>query len=543
MSTPRPVAPEQDQPAAAFFLGKNIGQTLVTEEAARWLPVGVLVLLCGLTLWRILALNDGHFSYSLDDPYIHLALAENLIHGHYGVNLHEVSAPSSSLLWPFLLAPFTLLPWSAYAPLLLNFFSAAASLLLLHRVLDRSLSTVPPHRRHLFAGIIGVVFLLATNQIGLMFTGMEHALQVTLSLLLVAGLIEERESGSAPWWLAAALMLGPLVRYENLALSGPALLYLGQRGQWRTVLVSGSLLAVSLGAFSAFLHAHDLSLLPNSVLAKSNVAAGGGSAALTQNLLTNLTSNRGFLLSLLLLVFLCAAALMRDARDGALALWMSLGLLGHLAAGRFGWYHRYELYIWAASLLLLLYLARNTIAEALRHQASYKVVGCGVLFLLLACRPYLEPLLSTPVASNNIYEQQYQMHRFVTAYLGAPVAVNDLGWVSFQNDQYVLDLYGLASMEALRQRQERDRQDVAWMDEMARARDVNLAMLYRSWFPMVPKGWVPLGTLYLGRRKITPASDAVMFYAINAAAAEALRPKLEAFSQTLPGKARFTFAE
>lgn len=42
--------------------------------------------------------------YTLDDPYIHLSLAENLLRGHYGVNLDEVASPSSSILYPFLLA-------------------------------------------------------------------------------------------------------------------------------------------------------------------------------------------------------------------------------------------------------------------------------------------------------------------------------------------------------------------------------------------------------------------------------------------------------
>jgi hypothetical protein len=38
-------------------------------------------------------MTRGHFSYSLDDPYIHLALAQQIIRGHYGLNPGEVSAP------------------------------------------------------------------------------------------------------------------------------------------------------------------------------------------------------------------------------------------------------------------------------------------------------------------------------------------------------------------------------------------------------------------------------------------------------------------
>ena len=49
-------------------------------------------------------LADGHLIYTLDDPYIHLAVARNILLGGYGVNATEFSSPSSSILWPWLLA-------------------------------------------------------------------------------------------------------------------------------------------------------------------------------------------------------------------------------------------------------------------------------------------------------------------------------------------------------------------------------------------------------------------------------------------------------
>ena len=52
----------------------------------------------------VIAVSSPVSFYTLDDPYIHMALAENLARGHFGVNLGEVSNPSSSILWPWLLA-------------------------------------------------------------------------------------------------------------------------------------------------------------------------------------------------------------------------------------------------------------------------------------------------------------------------------------------------------------------------------------------------------------------------------------------------------
>lgn len=54
----------------------------------------------------ILMLDAGHFVSTLDNPYIHLALAQNIREGLCGITLSGNAAPSSSILWPLPLAPF-----------------------------------------------------------------------------------------------------------------------------------------------------------------------------------------------------------------------------------------------------------------------------------------------------------------------------------------------------------------------------------------------------------------------------------------------------
>ena len=41
----------------------------------------LFAILCEIA--AIMILNHGVFTYTLDDPYIHMALAENILHGHY----------------------------------------------------------------------------------------------------------------------------------------------------------------------------------------------------------------------------------------------------------------------------------------------------------------------------------------------------------------------------------------------------------------------------------------------------------------------------
>src|SRR3954447_15747321 len=95
------------------------------------LCAAVYLTLVAALLLSIAHRTGGHFVYALDDPYIHLALAENLAHGHYGLNATEFASPSSSILWPFLLVPLTGTSVHGLLPLALNvvFGLAAAALL------------------------------------------------------------------------------------------------------------------------------------------------------------------------------------------------------------------------------------------------------------------------------------------------------------------------------------------------------------------------------------------------------------------------------
>jgi hypothetical protein len=76
-------------------------------------------ILLGLVL-AILKLNNGTFIYSMDDPYIALALSDQISHGNYGINAGQHAAPASSILFPFLLAAAAGTSLHPYLPLLIN---------------------------------------------------------------------------------------------------------------------------------------------------------------------------------------------------------------------------------------------------------------------------------------------------------------------------------------------------------------------------------------------------------------------------------------
>jgi hypothetical protein len=213
----------------------------------------------------------------------------------------------------------------------------------------------------------------------------------------------------------------------------------------------------------------------------------------------------------------------------------------HLLGGRFGWYARYEIYIWTTVLLTLVYLFGLQLVRLMEAVPLSKTMAALLLSGLTIGWPYASTLITTPLASRNIYEQQYQMHRFITQYWKGPVAANDLGWTSYQNDWYVLDLRGLASRDALEAA--RKTAEPSWMDRLARRHDVKLAMIYPEMFKAIPAEWTPVGELHLGTVRITPFSSTVVFYALDSEAVGHARRLVRDFRVSLPRGVRFVLRD
>jgi hypothetical protein len=512
---------------------------MTTMRNAGWLPFAVLAAGTAAVLLQILHLNGGKLVYALDDPYIHLAVAENIIRGTYGVNLGETSAPSSSILYPFLFLPFAPFDIVEWMPLVIALAAAFGTVLLWSRIVATSLEPSSTHQGGFITAVVVTLMIPATNLIGVMFTGMEHSLQLFATALLVAGLVMERDHDSAPWWLWVAIVVGPLIRYENLALSLPAIGYLFIRGRRGTSLGVLGILALLVGGFSFFLFSSGHGLLPTSVMLKTGaIGAAGDGSGFIGSLVGNLFERQGALLALLGGLF-AAVALSGAAerRDRQFAAWGAVAVGLHMLVGRFGWFSRYELYIWSAALLTGIVIFQ---ASFRRLIASMRLLPLLVGAAAVSCVvgfPYIYTTLKTPLGSNNIFEQQYQMHRFAADYYDGPIAVTDLGWVSFRNDRYVLDLWGLAMRRAA---EARLRGDNSYLDDLTREYGINLAMLYGAWYPDLPERWTAVAEMRLGKRLVTPAADVITFFVLEPAVEHRVRESLRDFSTTLPAGVELT---
>jgi hypothetical protein len=123
------------------------------------------------------------------------------------------------------------------------------------------------------------------------------------------------------------------------------------------------------------------------------------------------------------------------------------------------------------------------------------------------------------------------------------VAVNDIGLVSWQNPNYVLDLWGLASAEADALRHENP-PPPGWAAKLAAREHVPAAMVYQSWIGVgIGKNWTKLGELQLTRMIGYLGGPRVSFYATTPEEVAPMRAAIEAWKPGLGPLARWVWAD
>lgn len=506
----------------------------------------IAMILFGLFL-LILKSNQGTFTYTLDDPYIHLSLSDQIRHGNYGINAGQHAAPSSSILFPFLLAPASGTSLHPYLPLILNILALFLTIAIIWRYFEHlELARDKAGAAILAAGtlLIAVCF----NMVGIVFTGMEHSLHIAAVTAIIYGLARFLDTGKMPSWLPAAIVVCPLLRYEGLPLSLAALVVLALRGRWRTAAILLAMIGSLIAGFSDFLVKLGLSPLPDSVMAKSRVVASGVSGnavgllgSTIANAVAMYLNNVGLLLLLAGIAAAVCFLLESPAQSGQ---WTSRGLMsllllcmvvGHTFAGRFGWLDRYEIYILIGATLIGIDLVKYQIRNVLAGTGDRRLVmvmGAAACLVTIGAR-YEITTLRVPLAANNIYEQQFQMHRFVNDFYRGPVAVTDLGLVSYHNPDFVLDLGGLASRRA-RELIIDNSGSVAYSN-LLKSQGVHLAIIYGDLFGnRIPVEWKKTGSMDLSQARVSADDPEVQFYATDEITAERVRRELTTFKTTLP---------
>ena len=510
--------------------------------------IGCIIALAPMLILLILvgSRTDWQFIYTLDDPYIHLALAKGIHNFHYGINNYEYSAPSSSILWPFLLAPWASIKGFWLTPLIINLSCFSGTVLLAQRFISQNLKTSPLH-----AWTLSSFAAFCLNIYGLVFTGMEHSLQILLVTIIAVSLANQNLSRS--FWVSIFLL--PLIRYEGLAISLPVLIYTGFQGEITRsrALMTGTLLLVSLLLFTAFLWILGLGYLPSSVFAKQSATTVNSFLELGNSLAGSVKKNISSDPTLTILIFAFFSSIATWSRDKFRILILLIAPTAlHLGLGSTGWWGRYEVYIlWYVLIIatdLLIRRSKGHLTQSVVASASQnarlkvalpkkRVLIPLLLIFFIGTQGLWQKTRFTAAASKNIYDQQVQMALIASEYLNKPVAVNDLGAVALSSKQYVLDLWGLGSYEALSLRREGSDPQI-WIPQLMNKKKVDHAIVYDKWFPIIPDNWIKVAELKLPGKRLTPASSVVSFYSTSQSSAKIMLDSINKYISDHKSKAK-----
>ncbi len=489
--------------------------------------------------------NDGRLVYTLDDPYIHMAIAKNVAtHGVFGVTRLEFSSCTSSPLWTVLLAvSYTLFGVSDWLPgVWATLFALAA--LYATDALARRLGAGLWGR--LFAGLSVVYF---APLVPIISTGMEHTMHVFFGITLVGASVsftlDPKSKRLAPVCIAGFLAVA--ARYESLFLVAPLALLLVFMKQWRgavRLFVTAMLPVIVYGVFSL---SHGAYFLPNSLMMKGNFPDISGFRSLIMALggrgFVRLTADSNRHLMMIGILLLLGAA--RSLRRVPLS-FLHLSLVGaiwlHLQFAATGWFYRYEAYLVAISLPFIVVLHFEALSQLgalllTRQKVLHRIAlwGCALLFLCPLLRRARVSMGEVVPASNHIYRQQFHMADFVrTMYpSGVRIALNDLGAVTYYADVDVLDLWGLGTVEVTRAKRSGN-YNSAVIEEFLTDHETDVVIVYPHWFQgtqSLPKSavWVANWVMrdhYHGKT--------VSFYSMSQKGARDLEERLRRYEDRLP---------
>jgi hypothetical protein len=522
-----------------------------------WPLFASVVILCVTTgvISTILILREnGHLVFALDDPYIQMAMAKNFaLHGVWGITRFGFTSASSSPLWTFLIAvTYLLFGVSETSPFYLSLLCGA----LVPGVAYSVLRWYKLSPKLTFWALLFLVFF--TPLPTLICIGSEHPLHAALTILLTflaARLLSEESPSTAHRDLILLLAISPVltvVRYEGMFL----ILVIGAlfclRRRWLTGVAVGLAGFSSILLYGAIGLAKGWSWLPSSILLKGNFPRFTNFGTAFDSVFGPAYANIkvGPHLVALVVASLFLALYASDKRQG---LWDSRQVMtaifvaiafAHIQFCMVALFFRHESYLMALGIVVIVAQLADQLPEKLFGTPADRTlvpkhIG-GVLlaaFLIYPCVVRAAvALVFLPQASKNIYEQQYQMARFVKRYYqGSTIALNDIGAVNFLADVHCLDLWGLGNYEVtqLMHRHEYRTRDIL---RLSREAGVKVALVYDSWYTPIgglPRDWVWVGQWALPDN-VVAGGDTVSIYAVDESETVPLMQKLQDFSPFLP---------
>lgn len=525
-------------------------------------PLIVSVIIFGVLLMYLLIqslnLNQGHLIYTLDDPYIHMAISKNFAHyGVWGVTQHGFTSTSSSLLWTIVISLIYLIGGvNEIIPFILNIIFTIGALSMVYIILNEfKISKV-----YILMVLILIIFL--TPLPALVFTGMEHIMHIFLVILFiylsVLILVKDKE-GTFKYLLVLAFLL-IMTRYESIFLIITVSFLFFMK---KNYLYSISLTAVSLiplGVYGLISILEGWYFLPNSIVLKSIVT--GNQPFLSKIYFLNIFNHfidqmfHSEIYSEILVLFLISSIFLlinlfnrrfKDLYTVMLFIFISITFL-HLLFANVGWFYRYEAYlvftgIFINSIVIYQFLYKNKINIELSKILRYSALMLLLCLIVIPLGPRYISFSETPVATHNIYEQQYQMGLFIKQfYNNESIALNDVGAVNYLADVKCTDVYGLSNMDVARAKKG-EYYTPEELSGLLKNNNIKVIIIYDKWFKnMIPSDWIKVSDWEI-QNNIVCGDNKVSFYVRDPKDKEDLLKNIKIFSTRLPDDVKVTIYE
>lgn len=219
------------------------------------------------------------------------------------------------------------------------------------------------------------------------------------------------------------------------------------------------------------------------------------------------------------------------------------------------YFSRYDAYLIVLSILLISFSIKEYLPNKIQFKEFQKffsnikkefnlsLIFKSLLIIALSMM-VLTPLIyrsiflisKTGQASNNIYDQQYQMGLFLKKYYNnESVIANDIGTINYFSDIKCLDLWGLMNIDVANARLN-GIYDINYIAHLARENGCKIAIVYEKVLNIyggAPASWIKVGEWTI-RDNVACGDKTVSFYAVDPTEKYNLISNLRNFSHQLP---------
>ncbi len=502
---------------------------------------------CTVYLFLMLSGTENHFTYILDDAYIHLAIAKNFaLHGVWGVTPYSFSSTSSSPVFTVILSGLIYI--FGNHELIPLFFNVAMTFLMVW-LLDTYYSDYFNETRSVVAA--GFFTMLFTSIPMLVFSGMEHVLQAMVVVVNILCFERWKVSGyknsyySGGFYISLALL--GLIRFDSMFyfLALTLVLVLLRRFKYAVgVLLYGFTPILIFGYFTCEETGY---FFPNSVIIKGSRfdLSGNYFMQIAGLLYHKILDNRNFYFAGLLPLLISAVFIVKDIKKGLsfqrilsrnclLIVWC-ITLFLHGAFSKFTKLYRYEVYILMGFAMTVIPKLKPVCEYRNYRLRKNRIISVLIVlsFILLMVKTGLTSYL-TVVGSRNIYEQQIQSARFLKKYYpDAKVAANDIGAICYFTDIHLLDFEGLGSKEVVPFRMRSvgiDDKFENFLKSYTAHNGYQLAIAYEEWLQgHTPGNWKKVAVLTVSGSNALLGEDHLYIYSIDPAIHTTLKEQVRNF--------------